>query len=34
MLEGGGLNFLDEGGGVLKIKILRLGGGGGGGGRL
>jgi hypothetical protein len=26
MLEGG-LNFLDEGGGVLKIKILRLGGG-------
>ena len=29
MLEGG-LNFLDEGGGVLKIKILRLGGGGGG----
>ena len=30
MLEGG-LNFLDEGGGVLKIKILRLGGGGGGG---
>ena len=28
MLEGG-LNFLDEGGGVLKIKILRLGGGGG-----
>jgi hypothetical protein len=25
MLEGGGLSFLDEGGGVLKIKVLRLG---------